>query len=182
MKALHRKLSRYDKRSDEYLRILSAVKKTYYKVKCQRSDFIHKAVNDLLKSSDLIIHEDLDIVSLLRRPSPIQGDHENLYLPNGAAKKSKLNKSISDAGWGKFISVLNYKANEQGKCVVAVNPYMTSQKCSKCGEIVKKSLSTRTHFCHHCGYSENRDKNAANNILSLGLERLGIPLEAHANN
>jgi len=50
---------------------------------------------------------------------------------------------------------------------------------SKCGTIVKKSLSTRTHRCIECGYVANRDENAARNILRLGLESLGFSQEAH---
>ena len=171
------KLSNAKKGSGRYYRILKALKKVHYKVKCQRTDFLHKTVNELLSYADLVVHEDLDIRAMVRRPKPIKDENSNGYLPNGAAVKTRLNKSINDVGWGKFLSILNYKVNEQGKGVVAVNPYMTSQKCSQCGEIVKKSLSTRTHLCPHCGYSANRDLNAANNILRFGLESLGFGLK-----
>jgi putative transposase len=56
---------------------------------------------------------------------------------------------------------------------VAVPPHYTSQNCSKCGEVVKKSLSQRTHKCPHCGYVQDRDWNAAINILELGLRTVG---------
>ncbi len=178
LQKLQRKLSNAKKRTDRYYRILKALKKVHYRVKCQRNDFLHKTVNDLLFTTDLVIHEDLNILTMIRRPKPVQDEKSKEYLPNGATVKSRLNKSIADVGWGKFLSILNYKANEQGKGVVAVDPYMTSQKCSQCGEIVRKSLSTRTHFCPHCGYFANRDKNAALNILRLGLESLGFDLRS----
>ena len=163
LKKLQSKLSKTKKRTHEYSKTLKALQKVHYKIKCQRNDFLHKTVNDLLNSHDFIIHEKLNIKNMIKE------------------SKYKLNKSISDAGWGNFLNILNYKANEQGKGVHAVNPYMTSQMCSQCGEIVKKSLSTRTHRCQSCGFTANRDLNAAQNILRLvGLESMGISQEALA--
>ena len=105
-------------------------------------------------------------------------DETDKYLPNNACVKAGLNKSISDVGWYKFLQILNYKALGLGKQVVAVDPKMTSQQCSMCGIIVKKSLSTRTHQCSECGFVAHRDHNAAINILRLGLESLESHLEA----
>jgi putative transposase len=59
-----------------------------------------------------------------------------------------------------------------GRITIAVNPAYTSQKCSSCGTVVKKSLSTRTHICQ-CGCRLNRDHNAGINILNLGLGTVG---------
>lgn len=56
---------------------------------------------------------------------------------------------------------------------VAVPFYNTSQNCSNCGQKVKKALSTRTHVCPHCNFVEDRDINAAINILRLGLSTVG---------
>lgn len=172
LKRLQTKLSHTKKRTIEYFKVLKALRKVHFKIKCQRNDFLHKEANKLLESSNLIVHEKLNIKKMLERPKPIK--ENETFLPNGAKYKAMLHKSIGDAGWGIFLNILNYKANEQGKGIIAVNPYMTSQKCSQCGEIVKKSLSTRTHRCLHCGYTGNRDLNAAYNILRLGLESLGL--------
>ncbi|WP_438319051.1 zinc ribbon domain-containing protein [Sporosarcina sp. FA9] len=65
----------------------------------------------------------------------------------------------------------NYKAENAGKQVVLVNPYNTSQQCSNCLTIVKKTLAERVHSCT-CGYVADRDVNAARNILRLGLEQI----------
>jgi putative transposase len=88
-------------------------------------------------------------------------------------KNRNLAKSISDVGWYTFRQWLEYFGHKYGKVTVAVPPHNTSQNCSNCGEKVKKSLSTRTHVCPHCGYSEDRDINAAINILRLGLSTVG---------
>jgi putative transposase len=76
-----------------------------------------------------------------------------------------LAKSIMDASWGAFLDILSEKAERAGHQVIRVTPRFTSQKCFKCGEIVQKSLSVRTHLCPFCGYLADRDVNAAHNIL-----------------
>ena len=86
----------------------------------------------------------------------------------GMVKNHCLAKSISDASWSMFRSVLTNKAESAGRLVVAVNPAYTSQMCSGCGDIQKKLLSVRTHRCLSCGLVLDRDTNAAVNIKALG--------------
>jgi putative transposase len=85
-------------------------------------------------------------------------------------KNHCLTKSINDAGWYQFRMWLDYFAKVFGRLTIAVEPTYTSQECSDCGAIVKKSLSTRTHVCQ-CGCKLDRDHNAAINILNEGLEK-----------
>jgi putative transposase len=103
----------------------------------------------LIKSNDLVAYEDLNV--------------------KGMVKNRHLSKSISDARWSTFRSWLDYLAYKYGKITVAVSPHKTSQNCSNWGEKVEKSLSTRTHVCPHCNYVEDRDINAAINILQKRL-------------
>ena len=167
LEELHKKLSKCEKRTGKYYKILKSLRNTYYRIRCQRWDYLHKTANYLLSKFDLIVHEKLNIRGMIRRPKPKQ-DENGKYLPNNAGAKAGLNKSIADAGWYKFTEILAYKALAPGKKVLAINPKMTSQNCSNCGEIVEKSLSTRTHRCPYCGFEANRDHNAAINILRLG--------------
>jgi putative transposase len=74
-----------------------------------------------------------------------------------------LAKSISDAGWSTFLSILTYKAACAGREVIAVHPAFTSQRCSGCGVLVQKGLSVCWHSCPDCGASLHRDHNAARN-------------------
>jgi putative transposase len=98
----------------------------------------------------------------------------------GMMQNGNLAKSIGDAGWSMFVNATVSKAEEAGSKVVLVNPNGTSQMCSRCGLIVKKSLSERTHRCE-CGLVLDRDLNASINILRLGLESLSqMGIEAHA--
>ncbi len=103
-------------------------------------------------------------------------------------KNHCLAKSINDAGWYKFREWLEYFGQKFDRITVAVNPAYTSQNCSNCGEVVKKSLSTRwrslpeglTHVCK-CGCRldspkatlRERDHNAAKNILTRALSTVG---------
>jgi len=168
LKKLQRRFSKAEKYTDRWYRLLRALGKAHAKVRRKRHDFLHKEANKLLDRTDVVVCEDLKIANMTRRPKPKQ-DESGTYLPNGAKAKSGLNTSILDAGWGTFVQMLGYKAAERGKQIIAVPPQYTSQRCSACGEIVKKSLSHRTHRCG-CGFVAHRDHNAALNILRLGLE------------
>jgi putative transposase len=94
---------------------------------------------------------------------------EDLHV-RGIAR-SRLAKSTHDAGWGQFLAILTHKAASAGVQVVVVDPDNTSQVCSGCGSLVPKDLSVRLHRCPDCGYTADRDVNAAKNILRLGLSR-----------
>jgi putative transposase len=69
--------------------------------------------------------------------------------------------------------VTKYKAESAGTTVVMVNPANTTKMCSRCGILVEKELSDRTHVCPSCGLVIDRDENAAINILRLGLQSVG---------
>ncbi|MCP4339471.1 MAG: transposase, partial [Desulfobulbaceae bacterium] len=170
LKRLQRRLSKATKRSKKYYKILLAIQKCHYRIRCRRSDFLHKTANNLFATCDALFHEDLKIKNMIRKPKPKQ-DEDGTYIPNGASAKAGLNKSIADAGWGQFLCLLKYKAVETGKTLLAVPPHYTSQICSACGNMVKKSLSVRTHRCG-CGFVANRDHNAALNILRIGMDTL----------
>ncbi len=97
--------------------------------------------------------------------------YEDLRIKN-LVRNHCLAKSIHDAGWYQFRKWLEQFGEKFGKITVAVNPAYTSQKCSSCGAIVQKSLSTRTHVCR-CGFELDRDHNAAINILNAALSTVG---------
>jgi len=88
-------------------------------------------------------------------------------------KNRHLAKSISDAAWTTFLTWIEYFGKVFGVVTVAVPPHYTSQNCSNCGQVVKKSLSVRTHVCTHCGHIQDRDWNAARNILERSLSTVG---------
>ena len=140
------------------------------KVRRQRQDFHHKQSRMLVDCYETIVFENLKPATMSRRPKPKQ-DSDGTYLPNGAAGKGGLNKSIQDAGWSRFIGMVRAKAEGAGHTtVLLVNPKDTSQICSGClKKGPHKDLDERTHTCVHCGLVLDRDVNAAHNILRLGL-------------
>jgi putative transposase len=149
LKRLHRRLSGRQKQSQNRKKARQKVGKASLKVQRQREDFARKTANALISSHDLIAFEDLKIANMV--------------------KKHTLAKSISDAAWGRFLDWVRYYSAIHDIPVVAVAPHWTSQKCSGCGCMVKKSLSERTHRCLECGLIMDRDENAARNILALAL-------------
>jgi putative transposase len=120
--------------------------KKHLKVSRQRNEHAKRIARNLCKSNDLVAYEDLRVANMV--------------------KNHCLAKSISDASWYLFRQWIEYFAVKFDKVAIAVAPHYTSQKCSSCGVIVKKSLSTRTHKCR-CGSYLYRDINAAINILNL---------------
>lgn len=160
-------LSRKKRRSKRRKKAAKLVGKLHRKVANQRKDFLHKQSRALVDAYDTIAFEDLSPSNLSRRPKPKQDEETGAYLPNGAAAKGGLNKSIQDAGWGQFVQYCRYKAEEAGRYVLFVDPKYTSQICSGCGTVRKKDLSERWHSCD-CGTELDRDHNAAINIARLG--------------
>lgn len=144
------------------------------KVANQRRDFHHKLARKLVQQYDVIVVEDLAIANMVRRARPVPDpDRPGTYLPNGAAAKSGLNRSISDAGWGAFRRVLHAKAEEAGRVVLEVDPRHTSDRCGACGHTAKENRVSQAVFrCRSCGHTAHADEHAAANILRAGLALL----------
>jgi putative transposase len=183
-----KRVSRRKKGSHRRAKAAHQCAKKHQHVRRQRCDFHHKTALALVRQYDVISVEAIQPANLSRRPAPKQDEH-GTYAHNGASRKAGLNKSIHDAGWRHFLSILAYTAACAGKRVEAVNPAYTSQDCSNvladgtiCGERISKALSVRTHICPRCGYVADRDENAARNILWRGQSLRGVPALAGAMN
>jgi transposase, IS605 OrfB family, central region len=155
LKRLQKRVSRKKKGSSNRKKAINKLGRKHLKVSRQRKDFTIKTALCVVKSSDFIAYEDLQVKNMV--------------------KNHKLAKSISDAAWSQFAQWLQYFGKVYGKTVIAVAPQYTSQDCSSCGNLVKKSLAVRTHICS-CGTVLDRDHNAALNILAKGLRQTGINL------
>ena len=163
-------LSRKKRGSKRRKKAVQRVAKLHRKVRNQRNDYLHQWSHRLVNTYEVIVFEDIAPANLSKRVKPKQ-DEEGNYLPNGASAKSGLNKSILDTGWSTFIAFCEYKAANAGTVqVVKVDPKYTSQVCSGCGTVVKKTLEERWHSCQ-CGTELDRDHNAAINIRNLWLGR-----------
>ncbi len=148
LQRLQRCASRRKQGSHRRRKAVKLLARAHQTVRRQRRDFHHKAALALVRAYDAIYHEALQTANMV--------------------KNHHLAKSIQDAGWSQFLTILSHKAACAGRRVVAVPPAYTSQTCSGCGVIVAKSLSVRWHLCPDCGTSLHRDHNAARNIEWAG--------------
>ena len=152
LKRAHRRVSQKQKGSANRKKAVNRLGRAHLKISRQREEHAKRLARCVIQSNDLVAYEDLRIKNIVRNHC--------------------LAKSIHDALWYQFRKWLEYFGVKFGKITVAVNPAYTSQKCSSCGTIVKKSLSTRTHICQ-CGCELDRDYNAAINILKAALSTVG---------
>jgi putative transposase len=145
LKTAQRRVSRRKKGSHRRRKAVNLLATAQQKVRRQRTDFHHKTALALVQTNAVISHEDLQVRNMVQ-------NHQ-------------LAKSINDAGWGAFLTILTFKAASAGKRVQAVDPAFTSQTCSGCGRTVSKGLSVRWRQCPYedCGTSLRRDHNAAKN-------------------
>lgn len=141
------------------------------KIANRRKDFHHKQARELVGRYDLLVVEDLAIANMVRRVQPKPDpDNPGQFLPNGARAKSGLNRSISDAGWGQFVSILRAKAEDAGRTWIEVNPRHTSDGCERCEHAAPENRVSQAEFvCQRCGHTAPADEHAARNILRAGL-------------
>jgi len=149
LRVAQRRVARRKKGSSGKRAARYQVAKLHDHIANQRRDFWHKTTRNLADTYSLIAIEDLNLSFMTH--------NHHLAL------------SSHDAGLGLFRQMLESKVEETGSLVIAVPPAYTSQRCSGCGEIVKKDLSVRVHDCPYCGLVLDRDHNAAINILDLAI-------------
>ena len=151
---LQRQLARQLKGSNRWCKQVNRIAKLHLHISRQRKDFFSKVWDWLFAKHDVVAHEKLNIKGLAR---------------------TRLAKSILDAGWGQFLEMGAFKAEKAGKLTAPQNPNSTSIDCSACGERVPKTLSDRMHKCS-CGLVLCRDVNAAKNILNraVGCQALNL--------
>ncbi|MEJ8632022.1 transposase [Streptomyces sp. MS2.AVA.5] len=178
LEAAQQALSRFPRRKAKdrtrnHQRAVDKVAQLHGKVRRQRLDHAHKTALSLVREHDFIAHEDLKIRNMSKAPAPkLDPDQPGAFLPNGAAAKAGLNRSIADAGWGVFLAILNAKAESAGREVMAVNPRNTSRSCPECGHTAKENRPTQEKFrCLSCGHRAHADVVGATNVLRAGLVR-----------
>ena len=149
-----RHLSRKKKGSRGYENQRLKVARIYEKISNSRADYLHKCSISLVRRYDIICIEDLNV--------------------KGMVRNHHIAKSISDASWGVFVTMLTYKAEWHDKKVVKIDRFFpSSQTCNVCGHVNKdvKDLSIREWECTSCHTHHDRDVNAAINILRVGLKQ-----------
>jgi putative transposase len=145
-----RQMARKQKGSNNRAKAKQKVARAHRTVRNARQDFLHRTSTSLVRRYDVIAVEDLAVKNMVRN--------------------KRLARGISDASWGEFRSMLEYKAQRAGRTVAVVDRWFPSSKtCSACGHLLATlSLSTRHWTCPGCGTRHDRDINAAKNILAAG--------------
>lgn len=149
LRRLQRRLSRRKKGSRNRLKTKMQIANLHYKIANARNDYLHKLTTDLTEQYRYIVIEDLDISEML--------------------KSKKIARSLTDCGMHEFRRQLTYKALLRGNTVFLADRWFASSKrcsgCGKCKQVL--SLSERTYICEHCGFTLDRDHNAARNLEQL---------------
>ena len=150
-----RKLSHMVKGSINRNKQRIKVARLHKKIEYQRNDYLHKLSKSIVDENQVIVIEDLKVKNM--------------------SKNHKLARSINDASLSRFVFMLKYKASWYGSIVIQVpSNYPSSQLCSICGykNPITRDLKVRKWICPNCNSQHDRDKNAAKNILSKGIEML----------
>jgi putative transposase len=148
-----RKLDRKEYGSNNWEKQRQKVAKAKRRIKRVVLDFQHKLTTWLVREYDMVAVEDLDVKPMM--------------------ETSQSAKNKQDASWSRFLTLLEYKGELHGTHVVKVDSAGTTKECSRCGVKTDKPIWVRQHSCPACGHEEDRDLNAAKNILSRGCKQLG---------
>lgn len=160
-RSAQRTVARRKKGSKRRLRAIKKAARLSAKRARIRKDWHHKASRSIADRFGTVVMEDLKISNMT---ASAKGTVEE--PGRNVRQKAGLNRSILNQGWGNFGVMLKYKLEERGGELVTVDPKFTSQTCSCCGVVDRKSRKSQAVFsCDHCGFSEHADINAAVNIL-----------------
>lgn len=154
LRRAHQELGRKQKGSRNREKARLALTRAYSAVADARRDWLHKLSTSIIRENQAVYVEDLDLASFAR---------------------TRLAKRVHDAGWGQFLTMLEYKAVKHGRYATRIERHFpSSQICSSCGHRDgPKPVRVRRWTCGACGTRHDRDENAARNILAAGrAERL----------
>lgn len=177
LERLQQQMARQEKGGANWRKTVAKIAKVHEKIRRTRKLFAHKATTFLLRTYSKVAIEDLKLANMTRRPAPKPAEDGQGFLPNNAAAKAGLNRSMLDAGIGGLFTMLEAKATERGRIVERINPANTSRTCPSCGTIDKGSRVSQAEFrCVSCGHSMNADHNAAVNILRSAWPDVVVPM------
>ncbi|MEY4518130.1 MAG: hypothetical protein RLZZ499_729, partial [Cyanobacteriota bacterium] len=153
LKSLQRKMKNKKKGSSNWKRACTKVSRLHEQISNTRKDFHYKVANQVCDVAGMVFAEDLNLKAMSR---------------------GMLRKHTLDAGFGQFLSTLEFVCHKRGVYFERVDPNLTSQTCPRCQTLTgKKLLSERVHSCSECGYTTNRDVAAAQVVMQRGVNSVG---------
>ncbi|MEG5049858.1 MULTISPECIES: transposase [unclassified Microcoleus] len=169
MRIRQRRVSRKQKGSKNRSKAQLRVSKLHNKIQQRRESYQWDVANRIIKRSDAVVVEDLQIQNMMKRCKPVKSE-SGRFLPNCQSAKRGLNSSIADASWYALTQKLEYLAVKSGKKLYRVNPRHTSQTCSKCKHIDKDSRNGEKFICTNCGHIDDANLQAARNVKVKAIE------------
>lgn len=156
LELLQRRLKHKKKGSKNWLKLQQKVGRVHWRIINTRKDYHFKTANRLCDDVGMVFAEDLNLKAMSR---------------------GMLCKHTLDAGFGQFLTILNWVCWKRGVYFARVDPNGTSQACPRCNAYVPKDLSIRTHNCPECKYSTDRDVAAAQVIVQRGISAAGLVVD-----
>jgi putative transposase len=154
LKSLQRKTKNKKKGSSNWKKACANVSRLHEQISNTRKDFHYKLANQLCDEAGMVFAEDLNLKAMSR---------------------GMLRKHTLDAGFGQFLSILEFVCHKRGVYFERVDSNLTSQICPGCQTLTgKKLLSERVHSCAECGYTTNRDVAAAQVVMQRGLKAVAV--------
>lgn len=173
---LQRELHKKVKGSKNRQKVRRRIARLYALISDVRRDMLDQFTTRLVRENQVLVVEDLSIVTLLRAARG-----------KGRRRKAKLNEAIFDAAWGELLRQLRYKCEWYGRTLVIVDRFFPStRRCSAChAKGPKMDVSVREWTCTECGVVHDRDVNAAANLRDEGMRlywlvAAGLPPERKA--
>lgn len=171
---LQRKLARQQKGSYNFNKTKKAIAKVHEKIANQRRCYNHKLSHDITDDYNLIVCEDINLQNMTKRAKLKESEDGSYADKNNQKRKSGLNRNLLDNGIGQLRDFIETKALEKRRHFLKVKPQFTSQMCNKCGYIDKENRNNERFNCRRCNHVDHADRNAAKNILLLGLGQSAI--------
>lgn len=158
LRKLQRRFAKTEKGGQNREKLRVKIAKKHRKIRWQKEHYYHQITNKLINENQVIAVESLKIKNMI--------------------KNHCLARAISDASWGMFLNMLEYKAEWYGRELVKIDTFFpSSKKCSNCNHIKEElKLSQREWTCIKCNTIHDRDFNASNNILNEGLRISGLKI------
>ncbi|NEO97677.1 MAG: transposase [Symploca sp. SIO2E9] len=176
LKIRQRRLSRTKRGSRNRKKQAVRIASLHGQIANRRNAYQWFVAHKVVKKADAVVVEDLNIRGMSKRCQPKPEAGTGRFLPNGAAAKRGLNRSILDASWGNLIAKIEYVAEKSRKVLLKVNPRHTSVTCSACGFVDKTSRVRERFICSNCGHFDHADKQAARNIKHKAVVEYGLNL------
>jgi transposase len=174
---LQASLARQARGSRRHRRTRARIARLHRRVADRRRNWVEKATTRLAGSYETVAVEALQVRNMVRRPKPRPDPQDpKHYLPNGAAAKGGLNRSILANCWGLIARRLAQKMAASGTTLVVVAAQYSSQECRKCGHTSPENRKSQADFrCQACGHLDHADRNAAANILARATKSAPTP-------